>query len=280
MLYPYDQITTEIVASALGRLLEIAKKSTKVSLEKSMFMMLEKRKVGTMKLEAQALDLLEESKGGVLKGRKKIKGKKIQFIVENRDPEKVVDILKLKVKYCQEEESKVQKEYRRLKVDLKEVFIDRGKLRKFRRMIRRVSKEVQIRWSKGNSRIQKKVDWLERKFRKKMDEDAAQQWVSKMAEGNGRMRERIKVDVPVYGGAKVDQDERDCLSLPIKHCMYPEVTVHDMKLQSNICHTKVRWDRRDRDFTPQGDEVTEEEPQRSMEDAIKDNEHREVYNPD
>ena len=86
--------------------------------------------------------------------------------------------------------------------------------------------------------------------------------------------------VPVYGGVQLSQEETDCLSLPIKHCLYPEVKVEDMKLQSSVCNTKVRWDRKGRDFNAQGEEVTEQEQQRSMEEAILENEHREVYNPD
>ena len=113
LLYPYDKTTTEEVATALGRLLKIAKKSTEVSLEKSLFMMLETRKIGTLRIEAQAFDLLEDGKKERISSRKKVKGRKLKLIIENRDPEKVGDLLKLKVKYCLEVETKIQKDYRR-----------------------------------------------------------------------------------------------------------------------------------------------------------------------
>ena len=188
LLYPHDQDTTEDVANALGRLLRNAKRSTKVSLEKCLFAMLESRKVGTLRIEAQALDMLEDSKGGKKFSRKKMKGKKIKYIIENRDPEKVTDILKLKVKYCLEEEKKAQREYRHLKSRLKEIFLDRGKIKQFKKMIRKVAKDVQKRWTEGNEKIQKKVKWLGSKFSSKEDKGEAQAWAEKVAEGSGKNR--------------------------------------------------------------------------------------------
>ena len=98
--------------------------------------------------------------------------------------------------------------------------------------------------------------------------------------GSGTSRRRVKVEVPINGDVDINQNEEDCLKLPIKHCLYPEVNPGEMKLQSSICNIKVRWDSRDRDFTLQGKEVTEEEPEKSMEDAIYENQHKEVYDPD
>ena len=75
-----------------------------------------KERVGTLQVECEALGLKMAS-GKYREGqRKKLKGKKkIQMIREERDPEKVVDIIKLKLK----ERATLKKEYVREKNILK-----------------------------------------------------------------------------------------------------------------------------------------------------------------
>ena len=53
-----------------------------------------------------------------------------------------------------------------------------------------------------------------------------------------------------------------------------------MELKGEVAKEKARWDRRDRDFTPEGEEVTLEDPEskKSKEELVQENEHREPYN--
>ena len=78
----------------------------------------------------------------------------------------------------------------------------------------------------------------------------------------------------------MNNSETDCLKLPVKHALYPTVSVEDTRLQGEIANTKVRWDRRERDFDQEtGEEVTEPEGPKSMEEKINENGHRELYDP-
>ena len=60
--------------------------------------------------------------------------------MENRDPKKVVDIIRLKVKYCEEQIRSVRKDYIREKERLRKEFRDRNKMKQFKRLIDRISK--------------------------------------------------------------------------------------------------------------------------------------------
>ena len=72
--YPYDQETVEKTAKAMGQLKSQASQFTKLSLEKILFMELEKRRVGTFELEVKSLVTNEGDKGNVKeKGAKRVR---------------------------------------------------------------------------------------------------------------------------------------------------------------------------------------------------------------
>ena len=106
-------------ASDYGRLRSQAKKVNKIAARRKLFQELLKCKVGTNSIEKRALKMAQEQKMGVRRpgdeGEKKVKeegkgGKSKSMreqIIEGRDPEKVCDLLSLKVKYCEREEEGV-----------------------------------------------------------------------------------------------------------------------------------------------------------------------------
>ena len=88
-------------------------------------------------LENQALRLeidAKEFKGNQKGGPKKIKGRKTKFIRENRNPRKVVDLLKLKIKYCRALEERLRREYKEVRKEVEQGMKERPN--RFTRLIK------------------------------------------------------------------------------------------------------------------------------------------------
>ena len=99
-----------------GKLFRISREKSTASLKVNLLSRLCEEKVGTTRIEVQAVRLAEESartedyiseKGGKLPCRVNTKMK--QRILTGRDPEKVVDLINLKIKYAQSEEEEKKK---------------------------------------------------------------------------------------------------------------------------------------------------------------------------
>ena len=65
--------------------------------------------------------------------------------------------------------------------------------------------------------------------------------MKKVAKGRGRMRQRIKVEVPMYGDVHMKDCELDAMSLPPKHAEFEKLKKDKLKHQRVICQTKTRW---------------------------------------
>ena len=95
----------------MGRLLESARIATGAALDRRLLEDLRRVGVGTMKIETEALRLGDDaSKYDKKRGKRKKGGKVAQRIREERDPDKVMDLLKIKIKYCIKEEKRSRKE--------------------------------------------------------------------------------------------------------------------------------------------------------------------------
>ena len=144
--------TTVKTALSPGKLRRLGRQMTEFSLDENLMCELAVKKIGTFKLECQAYNLHLESVKGKFKGGneegKKEKGNKLKLIRENRDPEKVLDLLRLKNKYCQDRKKETKKEYLKEKKRLREEHLKTGKERKFRKIISRISLQSKVRWEK------------------------------------------------------------------------------------------------------------------------------------
>ena len=102
---------TAKAACLKGQLQDLARKMSRSTLERKLFEDLMKIKVGTWEVEMNAVKALLRSRNETWGGNdERIKGKnKLNLIRKHRDPEKVADQIKLKIKYCQEEEEKWKK---------------------------------------------------------------------------------------------------------------------------------------------------------------------------
>ena len=177
-----------------------------------------------------------------------------------RDPEKVADVLKLKLEYCKAKKNELKKEYRKEKKHLEECHQREGQQRKFRKIISRIAKQAQDRWAKGLKKLSDKIEWAEKKFKPPEPASAFKDWAKRIATGRGKGRQKHRFKVKCYGGSRVDKNEKDCLSLPPKTMTYPEVKRDDVKLNQDMGNHKARYTRaRERDFDMQGNDVTEEQ---------------------
>ena len=105
------QSPTVKTANKAGQLQELSKQISNVNLEKRLFLMLKEQKIGTFKLELQALNLHQEDRKRDRKDKYNRRKKKIQLVIEGRNEGKVLDLIKLKLQYIQREEKELKKEY-------------------------------------------------------------------------------------------------------------------------------------------------------------------------
>ena len=270
-VYPHDQETTERVAEAMGRLRKFAKEVTRRSIDRKLYVELGKRNVGTWEIESKNLPKLERWGMGMEGGERRKKGdKKIEMIREHRDAKVIREILEVKAKAIAREEKRARRNYVREKRDLETLFRDRGKQKPFKRLIKKIGRGTTVLWEKGRRKIREKVEWCTKKFIK-VTSTKEDEWVSRMADGSGRQRQRVETTVPVYEvGLTLDSDETSCLKLPIKHALYPKVSIEGTMVQQEVADANLRMDRKDRDFDPHTrEEVTVEEPVKSKEELIE-----------
>ena len=88
---------TAKAASAMGRMFKSAKEVTKCTLSRKFLEQQKEEQIGTFRIEMQALGL-EDRSLSKRDSRGKIR-RKVEQIKSHRDKRKVVDILKLKLKY-------------------------------------------------------------------------------------------------------------------------------------------------------------------------------------
>ena len=83
-----------------------------------------------------------------------------------------------------------------------------------------------------------------------------------MAKGSGPNRKRIKIEVPVYVEVKVDEDEKNAASLPPKFTLFKKLLMDEIKVQGDICDTKIRGNRKGQRVDEKGDMIWDpEDPQ-------------------
>ena len=202
-----------------GRLLESSKLVNKAALDRRFLEDLKNEKVGTLRIESEALRLNEDSAKYRKNRGKRMKrgddGGVVDRIRSTRDPDKVLDLLKWKLRYAAKEERRLKKEYVKIKEEATRE-LNAGALR---RLVRMVAKETERRWNRVMDKIRKRVDWSKRKFIV-ISLTESQKWVKRIAAGNGIQRKRVRLGVPTYGDVTLDEDEEAVLSLPPKFAMF------------------------------------------------------------
>ena len=117
-------------------------------------------------------------------------------------------------------------------------------------------------WEKEIPKVKDKVESLHTKFiktkteiRRLQAQREKEKWVKAMARGSGPNRVRLKPQVPIYGKVTVDQDELDAAGLPPKFTLFRKPQMDDIKIQGDICDTKIRWNGRGQLVVEEGNVV-------------------------
>ena len=152
---------TAQTGSQPGELYRLAGKVNKSTLRRRMFELIVEKKVATLEVESEAY-MLNIEKEGRLKTKKRMIN--WDFIRENRSWPEVEDILKLKVKYIQEQEDVYRAEYQIEKTRLLKWFKKRKKMARYRNILRKVGDTSTRRWRKGLAERKAKVEWLGKKL--------------------------------------------------------------------------------------------------------------------
>ena len=77
----------------------------------------------------------------------------------------MIDILNLKLKYAEKESKRCRRKYREKRKEVEALFPGK-KGRKFRRIVARIGKNMKTEWRKGTRKMEDKLDWIQRKFKK------------------------------------------------------------------------------------------------------------------
>ena len=94
-------------------------------------------------------------------------------------------------------------------------------------------------------------------------------------------RIKVKVKLKCYGGVRIENNERDFLSLPSKFLIFPEVNIKDTELTLEVSLVKAGWDRgHNRAFNSKREEVTDLEQldsKKSVDDLLDEHRAGESY---
>ena len=111
-----------------------------------------------------------------------------------------------------------------------------------------------------------------------------------MARGRGRTRQRIKIEVPVYGNIQFKDCEMDALALPPKHAEFEKIKQEKLKHQRILSQTKTRWGWKELVYDLEGNlneklydregKLVVEMEDVQEEQEIREQEYREVYSPE
>ena len=86
----------------------------------------------------------------------------------------------------------------------------------------------------------------------------------------GENRERVKVEIPIFGKIDLDQDDRDAMSLPPKTAECAMVTEDEMEVQKEVYKAKIRYGRRDKLIGEDG-KIVEEEQRKTYDELVEEN---------
>ena len=131
---PTPMMNTVKTGLSPSKLIALGKRVTEEDLDVRLLSDLRKHRIGTFKIECEALKLHDEAMKGESKN---ILGSKWDKIRGGRDAGKVEDLLKLKIGYAQKRKKELRKEYVEEKRRLEEGLKSEGRERKFGKIMKR-----------------------------------------------------------------------------------------------------------------------------------------------
>ena len=223
-----DEASAE-AANAKGQLTQMAATVTRTALERRFLQRLEKEKIGTNEIEVTSisLDRNHQTQEGIILQKVKKSKIKNRLINELRDPEKVVDQIRLRLKYIAKKEEALRRAYVDKKRSIAIIFQKNPS--KLKRMRQSIQRDVCKIWNQGTKRMEKKVAWLKEKYSPKVAEiqrvNSMESWIARMSKGSGKNRTRAKIEVPIFGDIQLEEDELQVLKLNPKFRLFPKITL-------------------------------------------------------
>ena len=265
-----------------GYLKILAKEVQDAAVKRKMFSDLRDWKIGTTSVEVQAWKLVCERKGERVKVGKKLGKCKWERVCVERDPRVVCDVLSLKIEYCREEEEEARTKYKRYKSKLDKAAKSKTDKRKLARLVAQIDKKNKSRWIQELGKNSQKIEWASKKLNRKYPSalDAEEAWLRDVAEGRGANRKRIRMEIPVYAGVKISEDEIDALSLPPKYATYQAIKILRIKHQQQLRDAKFRYGMLDKVYDQDGNVIPEEAEELTQHEEVLAEQYRQVFDPE
>ena len=271
--------TANLAGHPTTQLTQTARDLTNAAAMTDLFFRLLEVKTGTNSIESQALSLAKE------RNMKERKGTLNRSRDTARDPEVVVDLLEVRLKYVKRAEAAARRVYHtQLGVTRRAA----GGWQIFRQIVRRVTEEEQTLWDILVRKNLEKVAHLVQKHRtdegifgRKVNTNAGSLDKEQMEIlGHTEIDDRDcdeDMEIPVYGDVSLDEDEKNILRKPPKFATFGKVDLYTFFQEVQVANAKLRWHRREHGYGEGEEQQEDEEPDKEME--MLDLYSRETYDP-
>ena len=201
----------------------------------------------------------------------KLKSHKFKVNFKQRKTAIIESMMKEKLTDAEEAFRKAKKEKEKIRLELNARYGINS--RRSRNIVRKLNKEMRQLTSDLQSKNNKKITWLLKKYRDSdendftMPTDLNQLWSSiKVFDPKYEIPDSVKEDKPTVAiigeiNPPLDEDELACLSLPPKTAVNPAMSKSSFKTELGLCSTKVRWEigKEEEEKEDEKIELTEEE---------------------
>ena len=278
--------TVDTTGVRLEELKDKAYKMTEAAIIHKFYLNLAQKEVGTHGVETKAFKLFKErrSKEGMTVDPN-------EDITTGRDPEMVVDLLKVKMKYAQGRENETKVEYEKEKARM-EKEIEKG-TRKWRKLRGKLQHYINDTWDKLKVKYDEKADKLKEKYdskkmkKKTKEEEEEDELIAGILitdkELDKMIEEGGKIEIAQYGDLEreLDEDEKSLLRLQPKFAVYDKIDMKRIREELEVAKTKMRWERRRNGYCEDEDKRTDEEGEKEDEENERiEIRMREIYDPE
>ena len=237
-----DDKTADPAGVIPKELKEKARKMTEAAMIRKFYTNLARRKTGTHGVESKAYKFVLDRKS-----KEGVKVDTNEDIIGGRDPEMVVDMLNIKIKYAKRSEEQTKNEYEREMNKVQEI-LKKGS-RRWRKLREKLQTYKNYLWESLDSNYNEKMENLVHKYNAKTIEKKSKEDEEddKLMEGvvvnDKELKEMLEkegeAEIPQYGELTrpIDEDEKALLRLNPKFAVYSKIDM--MKIREEIEITKT-----------------------------------------
>ena len=235
--------TTGVIPEELK---DLAFKMTEAAMIHKFYLKLAKQKTGTHGVESKAFKMSKEKKS-----KEGLKVDPNESIVYGRDPEVVVDLLNIKIKYAKKEEEKTKAAYER-EMRKTEEKIEKG-TRRWRKLREKLQSYKNKKWRELEIEYNEKIANLVAKYNVKQkekrtkEEHEEDELIEGIVVNDKELKDILEkegeIEIAQYGKftRPLDNDEKAALKLHPKFAMYEKIDIMKIREDLEITKTKIRW---------------------------------------